>query len=147
MVIARAQADSGVRASDDGPVLFVSVSIGDHRVEHEVSAEDAESGTSAGRASPALVSELAAPLLSLGLIPRQVGGTRRPRAATHAGTGGALLIYPEGEAIVCAIAEDGKLSFAPDAGFIRSVTASAGFAAARLERGIAGHQHLFREFS
>jgi hypothetical protein len=57
------------------------------------------------------LSELAAPLLSLGLIPVQVTVYAAQRAATHAPMGGALLIYPEGEAIVCAIAEEGKLSF------------------------------------
>jgi hypothetical protein len=57
------------------------------------------------------LSELAAPLLSLGLIPSQVTVYAVQRAATHAPVGAALLIYPEGEAIVCAIAEEGKLSF------------------------------------
>ena len=57
------------------------------------------------------LSELAGPLLSHGLIPRQVTVYAAQRAATHAPAGSALLIYPEGEAIVCAIAEDGKLSF------------------------------------
>jgi hypothetical protein len=57
------------------------------------------------------LSELAAPLLSLGLIPSQVTVYAAQRAATHAPVGSALLIYPESEAIVCAIAEEGKLSF------------------------------------
>jgi hypothetical protein len=57
------------------------------------------------------LSELAAPLLSLGLIPSQVTVYAAQRAATHAPVGVALLIYPENEAIVCAIAEEGKLSF------------------------------------
>jgi hypothetical protein len=57
------------------------------------------------------LSELAAPLLSLGLIPSQVTVYAAQRAATHAPVGTALLIYPESEAIVCAIAEEGKLSF------------------------------------
>jgi type IV pilus assembly PilN-like protein len=57
------------------------------------------------------LSELAAPLLSLGLIPSQVTVYAAQRAATHAPMGSALLIYPESEAIVCAIAEEGKLSF------------------------------------
>ena len=57
------------------------------------------------------LSELAAPLLSLGLIPNQVTVYAAQRAATHAPQGAALLIYPENEAIVCAIAEEGKLSF------------------------------------
>jgi hypothetical protein len=57
------------------------------------------------------LSELAEPLLSLGLIPNQVTVYAAQRAATHAPLGAALLIYPEGDAIVCAIAEEGKLSF------------------------------------
>ena len=57
------------------------------------------------------LSQLAAPLLSLGLIPSQVTVYAAQRAATHAPVGAALLIFPESEAIVCAIAEEGKLSF------------------------------------
>ena len=57
------------------------------------------------------LSELAAPLLSLGLLPSQVTVYAAQRAATHAPVGSALLIYPESDAIVCAIAEEGKLSF------------------------------------
>jgi hypothetical protein len=57
------------------------------------------------------LSELAAPLLSLGLIPGQVTVYAAQRAATHAPVEAALLIYPESGAIVCAIAEEGKLSF------------------------------------
>jgi hypothetical protein len=57
------------------------------------------------------LSELAAPLLSLGLIPSQVTVYAAQRAATHAPVGAALLIYPETDAIVCAISEEGKLSF------------------------------------
>jgi hypothetical protein len=57
------------------------------------------------------LNELAAPLLSLGLIPNQVTVYAAQRAATHAPAGVALLIYPESGAIVCAIAEEGKLSF------------------------------------
>ena len=48
------------------------------------------------------LSELAAPLLSRGLIPSQVTVYAAQRGATHAPAGTALLIYPEGEAIVCA---------------------------------------------
>jgi hypothetical protein len=55
--------------------------------------------------------ELATPLVSLGLLPSQVTVYAAQRAATHAPEGAALLIYPEGGAIVCAIAEEGKLSF------------------------------------
>jgi hypothetical protein len=57
------------------------------------------------------LSELAAPLLSLGLIPSRVTVYAAQRAATHAPDGAALLIYPESDALVCAIAEEGKLSF------------------------------------
>jgi hypothetical protein len=57
------------------------------------------------------LSELAAPLLSRNLIPSQVTVYAAQRAATHAPGGAALLIYPENDAIVCAIAEEGKLSF------------------------------------
>jgi type II secretory pathway component PulL len=57
------------------------------------------------------LSELVAPLLSLGLIPSQVTVYAAQRAATHAPVGAALLIYPESDAIVCAISEEGKLSF------------------------------------
>ncbi len=57
------------------------------------------------------LSQLVAPLLSLGLIPNQVTVYAAQRAATHAPVGNALLIYPESGAIVCAIAEEGKLSF------------------------------------
>ena len=57
------------------------------------------------------LSELAASLLSRGLIPSQVTVYAAQRAATHAPVGSALLIYPESDAIVCAISEEGKLSF------------------------------------
>jgi hypothetical protein len=58
------------------------------------------------------LSELAAPLIARDLIPRQVTVYAAQRAATHGtAAGSALLIYPEGEAIVCAISEEGKLSF------------------------------------
>ncbi|HMG05733.1 MAG TPA: hypothetical protein VK581_09745, partial [Chthoniobacterales bacterium] len=57
------------------------------------------------------LSELAAPLISRDLIPSRVTVYAAQRAATHAPLGTALLIYPESEAIVCAIAEEGKLSF------------------------------------
>jgi hypothetical protein len=57
------------------------------------------------------LSELAAPLLSAGLTPGQVTIYAAQRAATHAPVGTALLIYPEHEAIVCAITEEGKISF------------------------------------
>lgn len=55
--------------------------------------------------------ELAAPLIARGLIPTQVTVYAGHRAATHSPEGTSLLIYPENESIVCAIAEEGKLSF------------------------------------
>jgi hypothetical protein len=55
--------------------------------------------------------ELAAPLLTRGLIPSQVTVYAGHRAATHSPEGTSLFIYPENESIVCAIAEEGKLSF------------------------------------
>jgi hypothetical protein len=55
--------------------------------------------------------ELAAPLLARGLIPSQVTVYAGHRAATHSPEGTSLFIYPENESIVCAIAEEGKLSF------------------------------------
>ena len=57
------------------------------------------------------LNELAAPLLARGLIPSQVTVYAAHRAATHIPEGTALFIYPENEAIVCAITEEGKLSF------------------------------------
>ena len=57
------------------------------------------------------LSELAAPLISRGLIPSQVTVYAAHRAATHQPEGTALFIYPENESIVCAITEEGKLSF------------------------------------
>ena len=57
------------------------------------------------------LSELAAPLLSRGIIPRQVTVYAAQRATTHASTGRAFIIYRENEALVCAISEDGKLGF------------------------------------
>jgi hypothetical protein len=57
------------------------------------------------------LSELAAPLISRGLIPSQVTVYAAHRAATHLPEGTALFIYPENESIVCAITEEGKLSF------------------------------------
>jgi hypothetical protein len=57
------------------------------------------------------LNDLAAPLLSRGLIPSQVTIYAGHRAATHSPEGTAFFIYPENEAIVCAIAEQGKVSF------------------------------------
>jgi hypothetical protein len=57
------------------------------------------------------LSEMAAPLLSRGIIPRQVTVYAAQRAATHAATGRAFLLYREDASLVCAISEEGKLGF------------------------------------
>ena len=57
------------------------------------------------------LNELAAPLIGRGLIPSQVTVYAGHRAATHSPEGTSLFIYPENGSIVCAIAEEGKLSF------------------------------------
>lgn len=56
------------------------------------------------------LAELAAPLVARGHIPRQVTVYAAQRASTHAPEGHALLIYPEGETLVSAICENGKIS-------------------------------------
>jgi len=56
------------------------------------------------------LAELAAPLVERGHIPRQVTVYAAQRASTHAPEGQALLIYPEGETLVSAISENGKIS-------------------------------------
>lgn len=56
------------------------------------------------------LAEMAAPLLERGFIPRQVTIYASQRATTHAPQGRALLIYPEGEALVSAVTENGKVS-------------------------------------
>ena len=56
------------------------------------------------------LAELAAPLIARGFIPRQVTVYAAQRAATHAPEGSTLLIYPEGEILVSAVTENGKLS-------------------------------------
>ena len=57
------------------------------------------------------LNELAAPLIARGLIPSQVTVYAGHRAATHSPEGTSFFIYPENESIVCAIAEEGKVSF------------------------------------
>jgi hypothetical protein len=57
------------------------------------------------------LNELAAPLLARGLIPSQVTIYAGQRAATHSPEGTSLFIYRENESVVCAIAEEGKVSF------------------------------------
>jgi hypothetical protein len=56
--------------------------------------------------------EIAAPLLNRRVIPRAVTVYAAQRIATHAEKGRALFIYPESGALVSAISENGKLSFA-----------------------------------
>ncbi len=56
------------------------------------------------------LTELVTPLLSRGHIPRQVTVYAAQRAASHAANGSALFIYPEGEKLVSAISENGKIS-------------------------------------
>jgi hypothetical protein len=56
------------------------------------------------------LSKLAAPLLESGYIPTQVTVYASQRATTHAPQGRALLIYPEGEQLVSAVTENGKVS-------------------------------------
>ena len=58
------------------------------------------------------LAEIAAPLLDKGIIPRQITVYAAQRATTHAPEGRALLIYPEGDALVSAVTENGKVSFA-----------------------------------
>ncbi len=58
------------------------------------------------------LAELAAPLLDRGYIPRQVTVYAAQRASTRAPQGNALLIYPEGENLVSAVTENGKISLA-----------------------------------
>ncbi len=56
------------------------------------------------------LAELAAPLLESGNIPQQVTVYAAHRATTHAPEGRALLIYPEGESLVSAVTENGRVS-------------------------------------
>ncbi len=58
------------------------------------------------------LAEIAAPLIERGFIPRQVTVYAAQRASTHAPKGRALLIYPEGETLVSAVTENGKVSMA-----------------------------------
>jgi hypothetical protein len=56
------------------------------------------------------LAEMASPLLERGYIPRQITVYAAQRASTHAPSGNAILIYPEGETLVYAVTENGKLS-------------------------------------
>jgi hypothetical protein len=58
------------------------------------------------------LAEMASPLLERGYIPLQITVYAAQRASTHAPNGSAVLIYPEGETLVYAVTENGKLSLA-----------------------------------
>jgi hypothetical protein len=73
---------------------------------------DNESVVSAVAIRNEQLAEIAAPLLDRGFIPRQVTVYAVQRASTYAPKGNALLIYPEGETLVYAMTENGKLSLA-----------------------------------
>jgi hypothetical protein len=71
-----------------------------------------ESVVSAIAISNERLADVASPLLDSGYIPRQVTVYAAQRASTYAPKGNALLIYPEGEMLVYAMTENGKLSLA-----------------------------------
>src|SRR5690349_5478158 len=71
---------------------------------------EAESVISAVAVRNEQLAEIAAPLLDNGVIPKQVTVYAAQRATTHAPEGRALLIYPEGETLVSAVTENGKVS-------------------------------------
>ena len=73
---------------------------------------DNESVISAVAVRNEQLAEIAAPLLERGYIPRQVTVYASQRASTYAPQGNALLIYPEGETLVSAVTENGKVSLA-----------------------------------
>src|SRR5437868_6430369 len=74
--------------------------------------EQTETGSvvSAVAVRNAQLAEIAAPLLKRDYIPRQVTVYAAQRASTYAPKGNALLIYPEGETVVSAVTENGKVS-------------------------------------
>ncbi len=73
---------------------------------------ETESVISAVAVRNAQLAEIVAPLLEGGYIPRQVTVYAAQRASTYAPKGNALFIYPEGEALVSAVTENGKVSLA-----------------------------------
>src|SRR6266705_482745 len=73
---------------------------------------ETESVISAVAVRNAQLAEIAAPLLEGGYIPRQVTVYAAQRASTYAPEGNALFIYPEGEGLVSAVTENGKVSLA-----------------------------------
>jgi hypothetical protein len=74
--------------------------------------DDKESVVSAVAIRNEQLAEIAAPLLDRGFIPRQVTVYAAQRASTYAPKGNALFIYPEGDTLVYAMTENGKLSLA-----------------------------------
>ena len=56
------------------------------------------------------LAEIAAPLVDRGFIPRQVAVYASQRGTTHVPQGRALLIYPEGESLVSAVTENGRVT-------------------------------------
>src|SRR5205807_2125171 len=83
--------------------------------------EQTETGSvvSAVAVRNAQLAEIAAPLLKRDYIPRQVTVYAAQRASTYAPKGNALLIYPEGETVVSAVTENGKLSLLPESWRLR----------------------------
>ena len=77
-----------------------------------ISQSESESVVSAVAIRNEQLAEMAAPLLEEGYIPRQVTVYAAQRASTYAPQGNAVLIYPEGETLVYAVTENGKLSLA-----------------------------------
>src|SRR6266699_2197414 len=74
--------------------------------------EENESVVSAVAVRNQQLNEMASPLLERGYIPRQITVYAAQRASTHAPKGNAVIIYPEGETLVYALTENGKLSLA-----------------------------------
>jgi hypothetical protein len=74
--------------------------------------DESESVVSAVAIRNEQLAEMASPLLERGYIPRQITVYAAQRASTHAPKGSAVLIYPEGETLVYAVTENGKLSLA-----------------------------------
>lgn len=75
-----------------------------------VEQENGESVVSAVAVRNQHLDDLAAPLIDRGFIPRQVTVYASQRASTHVPQGRALLIYPEGEALVSAVTENGRVT-------------------------------------
>jgi len=74
--------------------------------------KESESVVSAVAIRNEQLAEMASPLLERGYIPRQITVYAAQRASTHAPSGSAVLIYPEGETLVYVVTENGKLSLA-----------------------------------